>query len=160
MNDRAQENDVMDYLPTIGSVSGAGNAPYLLVVLGDKLEVSTRADLPDRVRVGDQEFVEYRAKFNDFCGFYDWMADPTTGELIGVEFIPFPEVAFAAGDFDKYRYIESTPDSIRIFLTGTTASSYAVIAQQQFGGNKIYKSLKGGYAVSFDLGTIPGVGQG
>jgi hypothetical protein len=95
------------------------------------------------------------AGFGDFTGFYDWLRR-ADGRVIGVRYLPF-EASRGVGDaVAALPYVEVSADrsSLTIFFSADRAFEPAASGDQAFGGNRVFVTDDGAYALTFDAGSL------
>jgi len=111
----------------------------LIIVPNDSLEVVA----PDESVYKDQGYGE-------FIGFYDWLRN-SEDQIIGVRFFPFEDLAFLYGLARRLDYvsIDETGKGLDIYLSNDRDVDESFSNDQAFGGNRLFSSGEGDYALTF-----------
>ena len=128
------------------------NDAYLLVILGEKLELVSVNDLPLlNFYVGQERFRDLG--FGDATGWYDWLV--TEDDMpVGVRYIPRGESEELAVTLRRLRSVAASnydDVAVEIFFDVSRSFDPSRSNDQAMGGNRLYGSEAGRYAVSFEM---------
>jgi hypothetical protein len=122
---------------------------HLLVVLKQDLTpFVVRGELDEQLTVGGTTFMD--TGYGDFTGFYDWLRN-SKGQILGVRYYPFEDIHFLFDIVGTLNYIDASRNRevFNIYFSDDRVFDESVSDDQAFGGNKVYQSWSGEYAVSF-----------
>lgn len=128
-----------------------GNNNILILALMPHLEMGLASRCPfPWFQLGSENYSDLG--IGDFIGFYDWLTDPDD-RIIGVRQSFFEDIDSFSSMFSTYEYLEWNPKGrvLSVYFSESRTIVESKSGDQDFGDNRIYRSLAGDFAISFAL---------